>query len=433
VDETNNLDLKFEHLVGVPGGALLRLSGKGGNAVVRKLQDMIQPLLANGKKIFLFDCAALEFFNSLAFGYLTNLSDTLREAGGMVALCRVPMKVQVAFEYMGLKDFFVFFKDESEAARSFQKSSAPKDPILPKSRSPGERAVRESEASVSFALPAWLEDVDKPGPPPIDHLRWSALLQTVLRRLGSQALAGIPRRAIVPPDSPPGMVVRSILRGLQSPDELLGHFDEKTLGMISRLFGLPDAGAKEELSQALIAFVNKTNTVSLAQFMEESPQEAAAPLEAAVTAEPAQASPEPSPEITSEALSRAIERCPFPKRVKTEHAGRDLLFKYLAKTFGRDQISANRVVGRSLSLKVDLDVIERFGILVRVGESILGKKTSDLKNVETLLGKVVLLAGTYGRGNLLVLLLGEVPKTNIPALVELRAWMESVGGQIILR
>jgi anti-anti-sigma factor len=432
VDETSNLDLKFEHLVGVPGGALLRLSGKGGHAVVRKLQDIIQPLLANGKKIFLFDCAALEFFNSLAFGYLTNLSDTLREAGGMVALCRVPMKVLVAFEYMGLKDFFTFFKDESEAARAFQKSSAPKDPILPKSRSPRERAVPESEAkspsaSVSFALPAWLEDVDKPGPPPLDHLRWSALLQTVLRRLGSQALAGIPRRAIVPPDSPPSLVARAILRGLESPEELLGLFDEKTLGMISRLFGLPDAGAKEELSQALIAFVNKTNTVSLAQFMEESSQEAA------VTAEPAQASPEPSPEITSEALSRAIERCPFPKLVKTERAGRDLLFKYLAKTFGRDQISANRVVGRSLTLKVDLDVIERFGILVRVATSILGKKTSDLKNIETLLGKAVLLAGTYGRGNLLIVLLGEIPKTNIPALVELRAWMESVGGQIILR
>jgi hypothetical protein len=251
--------------------------------------------------------------------------------------------------------------------------------------------------------------------------------------LGSQALAGIPRRAIVPPDSPPSLVARAILRGLQSPDELLHLFDEKTLGMISRLFGLPDAGAKEELAQALIAFVDKTNTVSLAQFMEERPRETAAPLEAAGTAQPTQASPEPSPEITCESLSRAIAGCPFPKLVKTERAGRDLLFKYLAKTFGRDQISADRVVGRSLTLNADIDVIERFGILVRVGRSILGKKTSDLKNVETLLGKAVLLAETYGRGNLLVLLLGEIPKSNAPALVELRACMESVGGRIILR
>ena len=438
MDETSDLDLKFEHLVGVQGGALLRLSGKGGHAVVRKLQDLIQPLLANGKKIFLFDCAALEFFNSLAFGYLTNLSDTLREAGGMVALCRVPMKVQVAFEYMGLKEFFVFFKDESEAVRSFQKRAAPKDPILPKSRSPLEPAVpgKDTESgpsSVSFALPAWLEDVDKPGPPPLDHLRWSALLQTVLRRLGPKALAGIPRRSNVPPDSPPSLVARAILRGLQSPDELLGLFDEKTLGMISRVFGLPDAGPKEELSQALIAFVDRTNTVSLATFIEASPQEAAPPSEAAATAVPAQASPEPSREITIEAVSRAIERCPFPKLVKTERAGRDLLFKVLAKTFGRAHVTANRAVGRSLSLKADLDVLERFGILVRVGRSVLGKKLSDLKNVETLLGKVVLLAGTYGRGNLLVLLLGEIPKNQIPAFGELKAWIESVGGRTVQR
>jgi len=434
VDETSNLDLKFEHLVGVPGGALLRLSGKGGHAVVRKLQDIIQPLLANGKKIFLFDCADLEFFNSLAFAYLTNLSDTLREAGGMVALCRVSMKVQVAFEYMGLKDFFVFFRDEVEAARFFQKSAAPEDPIHPKSRSPREPAVpaRETQSppsSVSFALPAWLEDVGKPGPPPLDHLRWSALLQTVLRRLGPESLAGIPKRAIVPPGSPPSLVARAILRGLRSPEVLLGLFDENTLRMISRLFQLPESGDREELSQALIAFVQRTNTVSLATFMEEGPQgPAAEPV-----AEPDATTPEPSIEISNETLLKAIERCPFPKLVKTDRSGRDLLFKHLAKTFGRAGVTSDRAVGRHLILSSDLDVMGRFGILVRVGRSVFGKKPSDLKNVETLLGKVVLLAGSYGRGNLFIILLGEIPKNQSSAFGELRAWMESVGARTIQR
>jgi anti-anti-sigma factor len=434
VDETSNLDLKFEHLVGVQGGALLRLSGKGGHAVVRKLQEIIQPLLANGKKIFLFDCAALEFFNSLAFAYLTNLSDTLREAGGMVALCRVPMKVQVAFEYMGLKDFFVFFRDEAEAARFFQKSAAPEDPIPPKSRSLGEPAVpaREtpsSPSSVSFALPAWLEDVDKPGPPPLDHLRWSALLQTVLRKLGPESLAAIPKRAIVPPGSPPSLVARAILRGLQSPEELLGLFDEETLRKISRLFQLPETGDREELSRALIAFVERTNTVSLANFMEDGPQEP----DPEPVAKPEATAPEPSLEMTSETLLRAIERCPFPKVVKSERSGRDLLLKHLVKTFGRAQITPDRAVGRHLTPSADLDVMGRFGILVRVGRSVFGKKPSDLKNVENLLGKVVLLAGSYGRGNLFIILLGETPKNQDSALGELRAWMESVGGRTLQR
>jgi anti-sigma B factor antagonist len=434
VDETSDLDLKPEPFPGIPGVALLRLSGKGGNAVVRKLQETLQPLLAKGTKNFLFDCAGLEFFNSSAFGYLTNLSDSLREAGGRVALCRVPMKVQVAFDYMGLKDFFQFFRDESEAARFFQKSAAPEDPVLPKSQGPLKRAVPgrgpESPPSpVSFALPSWLEDVDKPGPPPLDHLRWSALLQTVLRRLGPKALAGIPRRAIVPPDSPPSLVVRAILRGHQSPEELLGLFDEKTLGMICRLFRLPESGEKEELSQVLIAFVQQTNTISLTHFMEEGPQEPAAEP----VAKPDATTPEPSLEITNDTLLRAIERYPFPKLVKTERSGRDYLLKNLANTFGRTQVTPNRAVGRHLTLEVDIDVMERFGILVRLGRSVLGKKSSDLKNAENLLGKVVLLAGIYGRGNLLVILLGDIPKNHGSAFGELRAWMESVGGRTLQR
>lgn len=430
MDEKNHPGLVPEPIPGVPDGAVLRLSGKGGNAVVRLLQEAIQPLLAKGTKNLLFDCAGLEGFNSAAFGYLTNLSDSLRAAGGMVALCRVPTRVQVTFDYTGLKEFFVFFRDESEAALFFQKNAAPQDPINPESQDPLEGAVpgREAEsppAAVSFALPSWLEDVDQPGPPPLDHLRWSALLQTVLRRLGPQSLAGIPKRANVPPDSPPSLVVRAILRGLRSPEELLSLFDEKTLGMICRLFRLPESGDKEERSQALIAFVHRTNTVALAQFMEEGPLEPAPA--------PAPALPVQTPKITNDTLLKAIERCPFPKLVKTETSGRDLLFKYLAKTFGRAQITPNRAVGRHLTAKVDLDVMERFGILVRLGRSVLGKKPSDLKNVETLLGKVVLLAGVYGRGNLLVILLGEIPKNQGPAFGELRAWMESVGGRTIHR
>jgi hypothetical protein len=159
--------------------------------------------------------------------------------------------------------------------------------------------------------------------------------------------------------------------------------------------------------------------------MEESPPE---PGPA-----PAPAPPEKSLDITSETLLEAIARCPFQKVVKTERSGRDLLFKHLAKTFGRAQISPNRALGRHLTMNVDLDVMERFGILVRLGRSVLGKKPSDLKNVETLLGKVVLLAGIYGRGNLMIVLLGEIPKNQGPAFGELRTWMESVGGRTIHR
>src|SRR6185295_8155221 len=218
------------------------------------------------------------------------------------------------------------------------------------------------------------------------------------------------------------------LRGLRSPEELLGLFDEKALRRISQLFQLPDTGDREELSQALIAFVERTNTVSLANFMEDPQKQAAGPV-----AKPDSTTPERSLEISNETLLKAIERCPFPKIVKTERSGRDLLLKHLAKTFGRAQITPNRTVGRHLVLKADIDVMERFGILVRLGRSMLGKKASDLKKTENVLGKVVLLAGSYGRGNLFIILLGEIPKNQGSAFGELRAWMESVGGRTLQR
>jgi hypothetical protein len=90
-------------------------------------------------------------------------------------------------------------------------------------------------------------------------------------------------------------------------------------------------------------------------------------------------------------------------------------------------------VGRHLPSKVDLDVLERFGILVHLGKSVLGKKPSDTNSVERLIGQAVLLAGAYGRGNLFIVLVGEIPKNPISALGELRGWLESVGGRYVQR
>jgi hypothetical protein len=88
-------------------------------------------------------------------------------------------------------------------------------------------------------------------------------------------------------------------------------------------------------------------------------------------------------------------------------------------------------VGRHLTTRVEIDVAERFGILVRPGKSLRGKTSKDSKKIEELLGQVVLLAGIYGRGNLFVVLFGEIPKEEAGALGEARALMEHVGGRSI--
>jgi anti-anti-sigma factor len=419
-----DLDPESKPLPGIADVALIRLSGTAGPGIVRELQEVVQPLLAQGKKKLVFDCSQIEFFNSAAFGYLINLSDSLREAGGAVALCRVPLNVQVAFNYLGLKDFFEYFPDESKAVLSFDKASPSKAAPSPKQRSAREEAnPDQAPPSMSFALPAWLDDVDKPGPPPLDHLRWSALLQIVLRRLGPDSLAGLTRRANVPAGAPPSLVARAILRGLETPEDLLGQFDEEMLRSICRLFGLPDGGAKEALTQALISFVQQSNTESLAGFMEGGPKDAAreVPTEA----------PKGPTEATPENLLQAIESCPLPKLPKSERSARELLRKHLATVFGKDRVSTNRAVGRHLTTAVEIDVAERFGILVRLGKDVLGKKPKDAKSVLTLLGHVVVLAGIYGKGNLFVVLFGKLPEEKAAALDDVRAWTDGAGGRLL--
>jgi anti-anti-sigma factor len=422
--EIRDLNLESESLPGVADGALLRLSGMVGHGVVRKLEEAIQPLLAQGVKKLVFDCSRIELFNSATFGYLINLSDSLRSAGGGVALCRVPIKVHLAFDYLGLKDFFKFFPDETKAALWFAEASPLKAAPLPNPRAAREGAKPdEPSSSIKFALPAWLDEVDKPGPLPLDHLRWSALLQIVLRRLGPESLAGITRRANVPAGAGPSLVARAILRGLQTPEELLGRFDEKTMKSVCRLFGLPDEGDHEVLSRDLISFVQRSKTESLARFIEEGPKDARTEVPPAIPAGPT--------EPTHENLLRALGSCPVPKLLKSERSARNLLKKHVATVFGKDRVMTNRAVGRPLTTAVEIDVAERFGILVRLGKAFLGKKPKDTKSVQTLLGQVVALAGDYGRGNLFVVLFGRLPEENAAMLGKVRAWIESAGGRLV--
>lgn len=422
--ELAELVLEASSVAGVPDAALIRLSGKGAHGAVRNLQAVIQPLLSQGVKKLLFDCAELEFFNSTSFGYLINLSDSLQSAGGAVAFCRVPKRVQIAFDALGLREYFRFFQDVQEARIHFagMKKEAPSRPPV-RAEASASASVDRLPESIKFALPSWLEEVDKPGPPPLDHLRWSALLQTIARRMGTERLQELCRRAKAPPEGTTAQIARGILKGFRSPEDLLEGFDQRMLESLCRLYGIPDGGDREKLMAGLISFVHQSTTESLAGFMEEA-SKGQAPA-------PAPASAKGPPEPTHENLFRALQACPMPRLLRSERAGRDLLLKHLAGVFGREKVAGSRTVGRQLTTKVDLDVSQRFGVLVKMGRASIGTKPKDLKKVQNLLGQVALLAGMYGRGNLFIVLFGEIPKEHAAAMGELRGWMEGVGGRVV--
>lgn len=422
--ELHDLELETRPLEGVPKAALVRIAGKGGPAAVRRLQAAIQPLLAEGTTRLLFDCARLEFFNSTALGYLITLADSVAGAGGTVSFCRVPKKVQVAFDLLGLQDFFRFYPDESQAARSWKESSAPRAASAPARPAPAGAPVPRTvepppPVPVLAALPAWLEEVDQPAPPPLDHPRWSALLQTVARRWGGESLAEICRRLGVPSGGPPGQAVRAVLGRLRTPEELLGLLDEKTLAGLGRLYGLSAAGGKDEWIGALVSFVHRSTTESLSRV-------AGGDREAVPRGSP------PAPlEPTGESLLQALRSCPLPKLLRSERSARELLFKHASRLFGPDRVARDKPAGRHWTAKVDLDVAGRFGILVRMATPLLRRGPADQRKVLGLLGQTVLLAGAYGRGNLFIVLIGEIPDEGASAAGELRGTMEGAGGRFV--
>jgi hypothetical protein len=229
----------------------------------------------------------------------------------------------------------------------------------------------------------------------------------------------IAERLGVPAVGPLVQVLRRILRKCQSPEELLDLFDEPALERMCHLHGLPAGGGKRSLIGTIVSFVLRSTTESLSAVLADQARETAP--EAAPAA----------PDLTHDRVLRTLESCPLPKLIKSESAVRDLIAKYSLKVLGRDEVTRNREVGRHLKTKVEIDLAERFGILVRLAGPLLGKTSLDLKKVLGLLGQVVLLSGIYGRGNLFVVLVGDVKKDHAMALGELRGWIDGAGGTVL--
>ena len=415
--ESEELTVETRAIEGFPGAALLKLSGSSGPKAIRHFQEAVQPLLTQGKKDLLFDCADVAYFNSTALGYLINLSDTVQSAGGTISFCRMTKKVYATFDLLGLGDVFKFFPDQAAWAR--QKPVPMEPAILEPAPAPD---VHEEETAAptdfSVALPSWLEEVDHVTAPPLDHLRWSAFLQSAVRRMEVNPLGAIADEMGIPAATPLVQIVRRVLKKSQSPQELLELFEQSVLSRMCRIFSLSAGGSKADLIRGIIAFVNRSTTESLTS-------SAALPDE--ISPEPAPA----APEISQDRVVKALETCPISKALKSETGAREHVRKHLAGILGKDEVTRNREVGRQLKSKVEIDVSERYGVLVRTAGGLFGKKADDLKKVLALLGQVVLLAGVYGRGNLLVVLVGEPKKDQAQRLGELRGWLDSAGGRVI--
>ncbi len=399
------LRLKIAPVEGIAKALRLSLSGGSDRSSNKQLQETVDGLVETGTTKLLLDCERLEYLNSTALGYLINLVDRLERLQGALAFLRVPSKVRMVFELLGLRDFFPGFDSEAKAVAYLSRLAPSRAEGLAPSRVEGPAA---GPASRPPAPPA---AVAPPEAPPLNHPRWSVFMETVADRVGQGAIERLQKSLGVLPESQPVLLIRGILRRLGSPRELLGQLEAGELAEMCAAYRLPRQGTPAQLVERLLAFVQRSTTVSLSEILHAGQE--IAPLDFAML----------PVELTADNVRRVLENCALPRRIPGERAVRDVIHRRLAKVFVHEKVRRRQAVGPLDLGEVDIEVAAAFGIEVRLAAGLLGSG----KDLQRLLGRLAVAARHYAKGSVFAVVAGEVPSSKAAALDEVRALVERVG------
>jgi anti-sigma B factor antagonist len=408
------LQVESVPLAGIPNGIRLILSGRSDSVSFRTLQTTIDGHLDSGHTKLLLDCERLEFLNSTALGFLITMSDRIERERGAVGFIRVPRKVRMVFDLLGLQNFFPVFETEREAFAHFSKSAAPPEPEPAPPPSPAFPEVPHrptpSPAPDTAESPAGL---------PITHPRWTVLLQTVAERVGAGVLQELCGRQKVTPGGEPLLVIRRILRSLKSPDELLGLLDDSTLIGLCTLYQVPSGGGRREWIAGIISFVQRSTTGFMSGI-----------LSAARVIPRLQPGMLPV-DLTKENLLRTLEKTILPKRLRGEPAAKKIVLERLVKVFGKERVGRKKKDGGSKVQPVEVDLGGEFGIEIRLGRSLLRPARGTFREVHRLLGLLVASSKHYRPEHVFAVIVGELKREQGATLDEVRELVKVLGMEFV--
>lgn len=121
------------------GVVTIHLGGVVDAHTLDKFEAGLEKAMEHGAKSLVLDCEELRYVNSSGFGELIRYFDRLRAGGGTLVLARVPPKVAVILEMLGLKSLIPITTGLEEALAVAQKGEAPVPPAEPE-RPPPPRA-----------------------------------------------------------------------------------------------------------------------------------------------------------------------------------------------------------------------------------------------------------------------------------------------------
>lgn len=137
------LEIAMKPVDGDPTGLVAELTGVLDGSTVQQFQDAVDGSFKGGVRKLVIDIAKVRYVNSTGLGAIIKHNDRLKAAGGGVALCKVPAKVKIVIEMLGLQAFIDLCPDERSAIDSLSKGrggapapAAPPPPPAPSSFAP---------------------------------------------------------------------------------------------------------------------------------------------------------------------------------------------------------------------------------------------------------------------------------------------------------
>ncbi len=111
----NELDVRLRNLDKVARASLGEVSGVIDTSTLEEFEAKVSEALRGGAVRLVFDFSKVRFVNSSGLGVLVKANDSLREMGGGIALIRVPAKIRLVIEMLGLDTYFTLRESEEEA------------------------------------------------------------------------------------------------------------------------------------------------------------------------------------------------------------------------------------------------------------------------------------------------------------------------------
>jgi anti-sigma B factor antagonist len=105
------------------GGEVVVLDGAIDSTTVNALHDLVNGVVADGRRWFLLDMQRVKYINSTGLGSLVKYADIFRGRQGAMVLIGVQPKVKVIIRTLGLNEFFAMRESLEQAVRGAQEGT----------------------------------------------------------------------------------------------------------------------------------------------------------------------------------------------------------------------------------------------------------------------------------------------------------------------